>query len=106
VQGTYLADLQAVVVNNGFYADWRDGEYMLNGDGEGLKNGQCVRITLCCYGAARADLRRVRRKSVTPHCPACGADGDTQTWLGELGRLVWYRCRNCGLEHYNPRDEQ
>ena len=31
----------------------------------------------------------------TPDCPACGGPG---VELGALGKLKWYRCRNCGIE--------
>jgi len=26
-------------------------------------------------------------------CPMCPGDGQ---YVGQLGRLVWFRCRNCG----------
>lgn len=29
-------------------------------------------------------------------CPTCGGD---LFFLGKLGRLFWYRCRACGLDH-------
>ncbi len=31
----------------------------------------------------------------TPACPACGGEGLP---LGILGRLAWFRCRDCGTE--------
>lgn len=33
-----------------------------------------------------------------PHCPACGCPVSAE--LGSLGRLAWYRCRGCGIDHY------
>ncbi len=38
------------------------------------------------------------------YCPVCS--GET-IFLGQLGNLEWYRCRNCGLEfniHVNYKD--
>ena len=29
-------------------------------------------------------------------CPGCG--GDTLNVLGILGRIVWFRCRRCGID--------
>ncbi len=29
------------------------------------------------------------------YCPTCGGDGG---FLGRLGRMAWFRCRNCGME--------
>lgn len=29
-------------------------------------------------------------------CPACGGIG---VKLGALGRLIWYRCRQCGIDY-------
>jgi hypothetical protein len=31
-----------------------------------------------------------------PLCPACG--GEEPVVLGQLGRLQWYRCRDCGID--------
>lgn len=33
------------------------------------------------------------------HCPACAGDGVP---LGKLGRLRWFRCRNCGMTYSRP----
>lgn len=30
-----------------------------------------------------------------PYCPSCGGVG---FWLGQLGILTWFRCRDCGGE--------
>lgn len=39
-----------------------------------------------------------------PACPICEGPG---TLLGRLGRLVWWRCRDCGMEFSTrrPREE-
>jgi len=29
-------------------------------------------------------------------CPGCSSDN--AVYMGRLGRKVWYRCRDCGLE--------
>lgn len=34
-----------------------------------------------------------------PECPACGGDGGL---LGELGRFVWFRCIQCGIDFLQP----
>lgn len=31
---------------------------------------------------------------IPPHCPVCSGDGVP---LGTLGRLRWFRCRDCGM---------
>jgi hypothetical protein len=33
------------------------------------------------------------------NCPKCGGPG---TWLGNLGRVLWLRCRNCGWTYTAP----
>jgi transposase-like protein len=33
---------------------------------------------------------------IPPHCPACTGDGVP---LGTLGRLRWFRCRDCGMTY-------
>jgi transposase-like protein len=33
-------------------------------------------------------------------CPACGGSGAE---LGVLGRLQWYRCRDCGMDFNQER---
>lgn len=35
-------------------------------------------------------------------CPACG-DRD-HTFLGKLGRLLWFRCRACGTDYYEKEE--
>ena len=32
-------------------------------------------------------------------CPACQEDGvgNAPTYLGELGKFEWFRCRDCGM---------
>ena len=33
------------------------------------------------------------------HCPACQSTITREnSLLGQLGRLLWYRCRYCGME--------
>ena len=32
-----------------------------------------------------------------PDCPACGAESAGSV-LGTLGRLDWFRCRDCGID--------
>lgn len=41
--------------------------------------------------------------SNVPTCPGC--DGIAQR-LGQLGRLVWHRCRDCGQTFHAPRSAQ
>lgn len=36
-------------------------------------------------------------------CPVCGGE---LTVLGILGRLLWCRCRNCGMECNLPAEEE
>jgi transposase-like protein len=33
----------------------------------------------------------------TSHCPLCAGDGVP---LGTLGRLRWFRCRDCGMTYH------
>jgi len=35
-------------------------------------------------------------------CPFCAGEG---MFLGLLGRLLWFRCQNCGGEYSYPDDE-
>jgi hypothetical protein len=28
-------------------------------------------------------------------CPLCGGEGQ---YMGSLGKVKWFRCRNCGIE--------
>lgn len=35
----------------------------------------------------------------TPECPVC--DGDSIPY-GRLGRLDWWECRDCGMQHSTP----
>lgn len=37
-----------------------------------------------------------------PDCPICGAG--SPTLLGQLGRFVWFRCRDCGMEYYDKAE--
>ena len=31
-------------------------------------------------------------------CPACGSEQHkSECYMGNLGRLEWYRCRHCGM---------
>ena len=30
----------------------------------------------------------------------CSVCGGSLVHLGDLGNLVWYRCRNCGMDQY------
>lgn len=52
-----------VVVNGGYQADWRDGEYDVSmyTEGRRFRDGKAMRISLCCYAPVRADIE-VRRK--------------------------------------------
>ena len=34
-------------------------------------------------------------------CPMCG---ESNPPMGNLGRLIWYRCQNCGMD-YNREDD-
>lgn len=36
------------------------------------------------------------------HCPACGGVGNR---LGHLGKLLWLRCRDCGIDFHAPEEE-
>ena len=36
-----------------------------------------------------------------PECPECGGPGVP---LGALGRKIWFRCRNCGMDFANERE--
>lgn len=36
-------------------------------------------------------------------CPLC--DSNEVNILGQLGRLVWYRCRSCGIDFNQPKPE-
>jgi len=38
-----------------------------------------------------------------PVCPACGGPG---MLIGYLGMLIWFRCRNCGIEFNRPVSDQ
>ena len=31
---------------------------------------------------------------------ACGRCGGPGTFLGQLGRFLWYRCRGCGIDFH------
>lgn len=35
-----------------------------------------------------------------PECPVCSGTGNA---MGQLGRLCWYRCRDCGSD-FNCQD--
>lgn len=35
-------------------------------------------------------------------CPACGSE--VLVLLGQLGRLLWLRCRDCGIDVSQPAD--
>ena len=35
-------------------------------------------------------------------CPACGSE--VLVLLGQLGRLLWLRCRDCGIDCNLPAD--
>jgi hypothetical protein len=37
-------------------------------------------------------------------CPECGAvNPETETRLGTLGTVEWYRCRACGMVYGGPK---
>lgn len=36
-------------------------------------------------------------------CSMCGCE--EPVWLGSLGKLAWFRCRNCGWELSVPVEE-
>jgi hypothetical protein len=36
-------------------------------------------------------------------CPACGSE--VLVLLGQLGRLLWLRCRDCGSDKHTTYDE-
>ena len=36
----------------------------------------------------------------------CGLCGGFLVRLGRLGDLVWFRCRNCGMEHSKRQKER
>lgn len=36
-----------------------------------------------------------------PPCPRCGGPGE---FLGQLGRLVWLRCRDCGTDFADRKE--
>lgn len=38
-----------------------------------------------------------------PECPFCGS---LALVLGPLGRVVWYRCRDCGIEFVVTEPDQ
>jgi tRNA(Ile2) C34 agmatinyltransferase TiaS len=57
---------------------------------------------MCCHPGTFTDD--------TPECHAC--DGPTE-YMGTLGSLDYWRCRDCGVDHWTPacpdkedRDEQ
>lgn len=31
------------------------------------------------------------------HCPICNGPSNK---LGKLGHMMWYRCQNCGMQHF------
>jgi hypothetical protein len=31
-------------------------------------------------------------------CPACQSENNEDTKLGDMGKLIWYRCRYCGMD--------
>ena len=37
--------------------------------------------------------------SALPRCPVCPGQGSL---LGRLGRLRWFRCRDCGMDFNRP----
>lgn len=37
-------------------------------------------------------------------CPVCGCPGNEDSVLGELGRLLWIRCRACGMDYHVDAD--
>lgn len=39
---------------------------------------------------------------VDSYCPAC--DGEAYR-IGKLGKLVWCRCRYCGIDYYEESEE-
>jgi len=41
----------------------------------------------------------IRTSANPPACPVCPGHGMP---LGQLGRLLWYRCRDCGID-FNRR---
>jgi hypothetical protein len=36
---------------------------------------------------------------LVPSCPLCG--GQVSTVLGKLGGNTWFRCRECGIDHFH-----
>lgn len=38
-----------------------------------------------------------------PRCPACPGFGQ---FLGSLGRLNWFRCRDCGIDFHRTRRQR
>lgn len=36
-------------------------------------------------------------------CPLCGSE--VLTLLGQLGRLLWLRCRDCGIDVHQPAND-
>jgi hypothetical protein len=39
----------------------------------------------------------VEQEIIDGFCPAC--DGESYK-IGQLGNRIWYRCRRCGIDHY------
>ena len=37
------------------------------------------------------------------YCPACGAENEEA--MGQLGSLIWFRCRACGMPYSTERRE-
>ena len=48
------------------------------------------------HGITEGD-NQMERNPVFAECPVCNGES---VCLGELGVMVWYRCRNCGHEFY------
>lgn len=57
IEGTYFKEHGAVIVNGGYQADWRDGEYPVTDVLDKL-DGKPVRVTLCCFTLTTADVVR------------------------------------------------
>jgi len=46
-------------------------------------------------------LEEAEECGLLPDAPACPVCNGPAFVLGDLGRLTWYVCRNCGMQFYN-----
>ncbi len=51
------------------------------------------------YPRGELDEAPEKARITDRYCPTCGGLG---TLLGQLGALLWYRCRHCGTEFNRP----